>query len=436
MGDFEHACCMERGGVTLVVLLALVVANAATTKVTLTPWCANSMRVRVAPTLLPPGAEAAAAALKRALAAKNMTDLAGAMLEAPCSPGPPLEAAGGSRTAHDNLAATVGSDGSITFARVDTGAVLFSATATFAYNDDLATASFGYFTANLTLTPGPGSRDEVVYGLGQGNWTGEGGCPSPAPSGARIVPLERNGQRVDLQQRKFHVSIPFTYSTAGYGFLFNMPGYGEVSIGAHGVGGAQWSQQAALYVDFWVAALPKNVAAPSPTEIYTQYADATGHAPPLRATARGFWQSRNRYKSSAIALGIAQRYEELKVPVGVLVIDYKNQVNDGDWAPNPACYPSVKELVDGVHSAGIPELMFSFWPEVTPQSAEYDTLRSAGCLINADLGGFAFDATIPGPFFYSFVLHLFFCLLVYSFVYSICLLIAIQSAASSFGVRC
>ena len=314
-----------------VVLLSHVfvasIGNAVTTKVTLTPWCANSVRVRVAPTSLPPGAEAAAAALKGALAAKNMTDLAGAMLQSPCSPNAPLVAARGSRTAHDNLAVAVGSDGSITFARVDTGAVLFTATATFAYNTDRRAAAFGYYTVNLTLTPGPGSRDEVVYGLGQGNWTGEGGCPSPAPSGARIVPLERNGQRVDLQQRKFHVSIPFTYSTAGYGFLFNMPGYGEVSIGAHGVGGAHWSQEAALYADFWVSVLPKNVAAPSPTEIYTQYADATGHSPPLRATARGFWQSRNRYKSSAIALGIAQRYEELKIPVGVLVVDYKNQVN-------------------------------------------------------------------------------------------------------------
>jgi hypothetical protein len=28
----------------------------------------------------------------------------------------------------------------------------------------------------------------------------------------------------NLQQRKFHVSIPFITSTAGYGFLFNMPG--------------------------------------------------------------------------------------------------------------------------------------------------------------------------------------------------------------------
>jgi alpha-D-xyloside xylohydrolase len=39
--------------------------------------------------------------------------------------------------------------------------------------------------------------------------------------------------------------------------------------------------------------------------------------------------------------------------------------------------------------------MYSFWPEVQPASAEYQVLTKAGCLINPDLGGLAFDATIP-----------------------------------------
>jgi hypothetical protein len=68
----------------------------------------------------------------------------------------------------------------------------------------------GYLVSTLILTAG--DKDERVYGLGQGNWTQEGGCPA-GPQ--RIVPLERNGQTVGLHQRKFHVSIPFVYSTAG-----------------------------------------------------------------------------------------------------------------------------------------------------------------------------------------------------------------------------
>ena len=33
-----------------------------------------------------------------------------------------------------------------------------------------------------------------------------------------------------------------------------------------------------------------------------------------------------RYKSSGIALSVARRYAQLQLPVGVLVIDYHNQV--------------------------------------------------------------------------------------------------------------
>ena len=99
-----------------------------------------------------------------------------------------------------------------------------------------------------------------------------------------------------------------------------MPGYGSVTIGAHGTGGASWSADAALYLDFWVSALPAEVQAPNPGPLYQQYADATGHSPPLREDAMVFWQSRNRYKSSDIAISVAKRYEELKLDVGVLVI--------------------------------------------------------------------------------------------------------------------
>ena len=97
-----------------------------------------------------------------------------------------------------------------------------------------------------------------------------------------------------------------------------------------------------------------------------------------------FWQSRNRYRSTEIALAVADRYKARELPVGVLVIDYKNQVHDGDFAPNPACYPSVRALSDGVRSRLNASTVFSFWPEVLADAAEFATLRAAGCLINSN----------------------------------------------------
>ena len=141
-----------------------------------------------------------------------------------------------------------------------------------------------------SVSTSPADSSELVYGLGQGNWTQEGGCPS-GPQ--RVVPLERNGQMLKLQQRKFHVTIPFAYSSLGYGFLFNMPGAGTVTVGEKG--GMAWTQEAALGLDFWVSAAPHGTeAGQAPPEVYAQYADATGHAPMLREDAMIFWQSRNR----------------------------------------------------------------------------------------------------------------------------------------------
>eukprot|EP00965_Chrysotila_dentata_P042619 1413827-Pleurochrysis_carterae.AAC.1 len=114
----------------------------------------------------------------------------------------------------------------------------------------------------------------------------------------------------------------------------------------------------------------------------------------LREEAMLFWQSRNRYKSSAIALKIASNYSKLSLPVGVLVIDYKNMVADGDFAPDPACYPSVKALSAGVRAALNATTVFSFWPEVTQNSKEYTLLNRSNCLINAALGGRVVDATV------------------------------------------
>ena len=171
-----------------------------------------------------------------------------------------------------------------------------------------------------------------------------------------------------------------------------MPGYGSVSVGKLGVGGMAWAASSALFLDFWVSTTPAKASHPI-APIYAQYADATGHSPPLRENAMIFWQSRNRYKSSKIALSVAERYAKLNLPVGVLVIDYHNQIVDGDFAPDPSCYPSVADLASGVKKALNASTVFSFWPEVWDSAREFFLLNDAGCLINPMLGGHAIEST-------------------------------------------
>ena len=140
---------------------------------------------------------------------------------------------------------------------------------------------------NATLSMAAGDKNEKIYGLGQGGWTGPGGCPG---GNQTVVPIVRNGQTVDLLQTKFHVTIPTVVSSAGYSMVFNMPGYGSVKVGDLGVGGMEWNAQAAIFLDFWISGLPASPAHPM-QPLLTQYADATGHSPPLREKAMIFWQN-------------------------------------------------------------------------------------------------------------------------------------------------
>jgi alpha-D-xyloside xylohydrolase len=359
-------------------VFALVPVAAAANLVTVTPWCDNSFRVSIAPDApIPPPS--------------GITPgLPGALTDAHCVPGRArtLTLASPSAT-NGNLKVTLdASSGALSFSNAATGAELFHSSQV-----KFATSTAVPGLASALLSVAPGDKNERLFGLGQGNWsrgnggTG-GGCASRGNSSTNtehVVPLKRNGQTVDLMQRKFHISIPWLYSTSGYGLLFNHGGYGSVTVGDEGVGGHTWSAQAVLDLDLWVTGLPGHgggaaettqQTASSAEPIFSQYADATGHAPPLRDDAQLFWQSRNRYKSSRIALAVAERYKALGLSafVGALVIDYKNQDHDGDFAPGKACYPDVKALAAGIRELVNASTVFSFWPEVMKESTEYEAL--------------------------------------------------------------
>jgi alpha-D-xyloside xylohydrolase len=287
------------------------------------------------------------------------------------------------------LGVSISGSGALSFFNVQSSELYLEATASF------AAGSYAPFLS-ASLQALAGDSEERLFGLGQTNWTAndDNGCPLGNNS---IVPLQRNGQRINLQQTKFHVAIPFLYSTAGYGLLFNMPGYGAVTVGEFGTGGSSWLADAALALDFWVTGLPAGAAPSSAAPIYRQYADATGHAPMLREDAMLFWQSRLRYKSSAIATQVASQYQQLQLPVGVLVVDFYNQVWDGDFKPNSACFPSLPQLTSAVRSLINASVVFSVWPEVRANSSQFAMFSAAGCLSNSDLfaDARALDTTIP-----------------------------------------
>jgi alpha-D-xyloside xylohydrolase len=188
--------------------------------------------------------------------------------------------------------------------------------------------------------------------------------------------LDQKGAVVDLVQRNTEVSVPFALSSRGYGFLWNMPGVGRVELGANRT---RWTADAARQIDYWVT------TGPTPAEIVSRYARATGLPPMLPEWASGFWQSKLRYRDQDELLEIAREYERRGLPLSVIVCDYFHWTRQGEWRFDPAEWPDPQAMVDELRELGV-ELMVSVWPTVNPNTDNYVEMDRRGFLVRNTAG--------------------------------------------------
>ncbi len=183
--------------------------------------------------------------------------------------------------------------------------------------------------------------------------------------------FDQKGAVIDLVQRNTEVSVPFTLSSRGYGFLWNMPGVGRVELGSNRT---RWVADAATQVDYWVT------TAQTPSEIVGHYARATGLPPMLPAWASGFWQSKLRYRTQEELLDVAREYRRRGLPLSVIVCDYFHWTRQGEWRFDPEEWPDPQAMVDELRELGV-ELMVSVWPTVNPNGNNYAEMDERGLLV-------------------------------------------------------
>ena len=169
-------------------LSALLFPAAVAATVTVTPFCKNSVRVQITPSDVDADEDykQQVALLATTLRDKELKELPGALIDS-CGPGEPVTLAEAAPVKNGNIQVASTADG-LTVIAVDTGKTLFTAKTTFSPTSHLVPPGFKAIDFSMTA----GDKDERIYGLGQGNWTPEGGCPAAGKVGARIVPLERN----------------------------------------------------------------------------------------------------------------------------------------------------------------------------------------------------------------------------------------------------
>ncbi len=187
--------------------------------------------------------------------------------------------------------------------------------------------------------------------------------------------FDLKGCSFDIRNVNAKCTIPFVYSSLGYGFLWNNPAIGNVELANNRT---RWSVGAAKKIDYVVIA-------GNPKEVAEALADLTGHAPVMPHWATGFWQSRLRYETQDELLETARRYKKENIPLSVIVADYFHWTEQGDYKFDPKYWQDVKAMTDELHDMGT-KLVVSVWPTVNENSENYAHMRDNNMLMLTSRG--------------------------------------------------
>jgi len=124
--------------------------------------------------------------------------------------------------------------------------------------------------------------------------------------------------------------------------------------------------------------------------VIAQVRNLTGKAPMLPLWAYGFFQSKERYHTQDESLNVLKKYRELKVPLDVVIQDWRYwpEYNKSDSAWNSQSFdkerfPDPKKWVDEIHKLNA-KLLIVTWPGFGPKTAQRQEFDSKKMIINFD----------------------------------------------------
>ena len=288
-------------------------------------------------------------------------------LEEPASPEGVIIEADDEKACMTNgkIQVTITGDGTVTYRNTRTGKVLLEEywidgrvhTAPLRRAREYRVTSGNQFKISLYFKAEPG---EHFYGMGQD----ANDC------------FDLKGSTVELLQKNGKCTIPYTYSSRGYGFIWNNPAIGRAEfVNNH----TMWHVQCAKQIDYVI------IAGDTPGEINEKFTAIRGRAPMLPEWAAGFWQCKLRYETQEELLQVAREYKRRGLPISVIVIDYFHWTMQGEWKFDPEKWPDPKAMVSELESMGI-KLMVSVWPTIDPRSENYAYMREHNYILRGERG--------------------------------------------------
>jgi len=133
-----------------------------------------------------------------------------------------------------------------------------------------------------------------------------------------------------------------------------------------------WSEMN-RYMDYYF------IAGPSMDEIVSGYRTLTGKASVYPKWTLGYWQSRERYKSSDEVEKTMEEFRRRHIPVDNIVQDWNYWKLDswGDHTFEPSRYPNPQAMLDSVHAMH-GRFMISVWPKFYDTVDNYKELDAKG----------------------------------------------------------
>lgn len=185
-------------------------------------------------------------------------------------------------------------------------------------------------------------NSEPVYGLGE-KWAA----------------LNRRGQLIHnwnedattLNSELSYKNTPFAWSPDGWGLFVHTP-----SKVTHGVGYPQWSHRSYILQVFDDELDLFFMAAETPAKMLERYTHLTGRAALPPRWSYGMWMSRAYYRTAEVALEVAEKMREHRIPCDVLLLDgraWHTMEDRFDFRWDPARYPDPAGFVQKLRSLGI-----------------------------------------------------------------------------------
>ncbi len=118
-------------------------------------------------------------------------------------------------------------------------------------------------------------------------------------------------------------------------------------------------------------------------EVIKGYRTITGKSQIMPKWAMGYWQSRERYKTSDELLGALKEYRSRQIPIDNIVLDWSYWPQDawGSHDFDAARFPDPKGMIDSVHAMDA-KIMISVWPKFYYTTDNYKAFDEKGWMFN------------------------------------------------------